>query len=105
MVRTSRIIFHVYDKRTGGQFQDFVMYYNSMNSFDLNKYVEFQASQIESLGYAVTGYDWETRYTEADIASAFEASPNYCMEPGFNKMPDMPRWGTPMPDPASQAPL
>lgn len=98
MTRTSKIIFHVYDKRTGGNFQDFILYYNAMNCFDLNKYAELQKDQIESLGYAVINFDYETRYTEADLGFAFENSNTFCVDPGFTKTPEMPRWGIPMND-------
>ena len=104
MVRTTKITFHVYDKRTGGNFQDFVIYCNPMNCFDLVKYAEFQQEQIESLGYAVTSFDFETRYTEADLAYAFESSGVFCVEPGFTKIPEMPRWGMPMSESQSVQP-
>lgn len=93
MVRTTKINFHVYDKRSGGQFTTFTVYYNPMHAYDLNKFVEMQASEIENLGYGVLNVDYETRITEADIAAAFESSQQFCPEPGFNKVPDMPKWG------------
>ncbi|MBQ6519131.1 MAG: hypothetical protein IJI14_10445 [Anaerolineaceae bacterium] len=89
--KLTHIVFHCFDRRTGGDFQDFHLYYMPMNPVDLNGFIEFQKQQIEELGYGIVNFDFETRYTDINLYAIFESSGQFCAEPGWFRYPDMPR--------------